>query len=293
MSYINLIQKTKRFSLGSLKKILLVLLIGLIGIGFYSGRLSNVLKENYLEQLTETSVYNSIIITRELRDKQTRLQQAANFLEDTENMSSKENMLKLREICKNNYFKRIGIIYPDKTVYTTDDLGEKAHKLGRKREYFDKGMQGQGCIIRIEKDHIDDKNSLIFSFPLKNNNEIRGVLFASYDLDILKKLLSVDIFDSKGYSVVISKNGDKIISSVNAIEINQDSNNVFENLVHISDYNVNIAEKMKSDIEKGQYGLVEADIYNKVYVYYKPLNLDNLYVLTIVPKSVIEKNMIY
>lgn len=255
----------------------------------YSEKLSNDLRENYIERLMETSMYNAMIVTGELRDKQTSVQHIASFIQSTEDMNSPENMLKLSEICDDHYFKRIGIIYPDRNLYITDDLGENIYKIENRSEYFNRGMNGEDSIARLSADEIDDKKRMIFNTPLlSENEEIRGILFASYDLDVLRELISVDIFDGEGYSILFRKNGDKIIASTNAVTVEQDQGNIFKNLEYLNADNINIINKMKSDIETGISDLVKVDVYGEKYVYYQPLDLYGIYILTVVPSEIIE-----
>mgnify|MGYP000647655780 FL=1 len=58
-------------------------------------------------------------------------------------MISRENMEKLNEISKQNKFKRIGIIYPDKRVFVTDNLGEQSIYLDDIDILFEKSLKKQ------------------------------------------------------------------------------------------------------------------------------------------------------
>ena len=123
----NLIKKIKVIlnKIPLLGKIILLLLFIMAIILIYSESLSTTLKQNYLNQLKETASYNNSIIYGELKDKQTTLQQIGSFIEDSPDMISRENMEKLNEISKQNKFKRIGIIYPDKRFLVNDNLVEQ------------------------------------------------------------------------------------------------------------------------------------------------------------------------
>lgn len=142
-------------------KIIILLLFIVTILVIYSESLSTTLKQNYLNQLTETANYNNSIIHGELKDKQTTLQQIASFIEDSPNMVSRENMQKLSEISKQINLKRIGIIYPDKRVFVTDNLGQQSIYLDDIGIFFEKSLKDKESITRIEHDKIDNGGTII------------------------------------------------------------------------------------------------------------------------------------
>lgn len=273
-----------------LGKIILLLLFIMAIILIYSESLSTTLKQNYLNQLEETANYNRSIIYGELKDKQTTLQQIRSFIEDSPEMISRENMEKLNEISKQNKFKRIGIIYPDKRVFVTDNLGEQSMYLDNIDIFFEKGLKKQESITRIEHDKIDNGGTIIvISVPLENNKgEFKGILFATYDVNTLRNFMTLDIFNGKGYSLVMNSKGEKIITSMTALKLDTENNNVFYNLKMINDNNNNIIKNMKENIKANKSGIEQFDLYEKMYMSYQPLGIDDLYILTIIPKNIIE-----
>lgn len=271
-------------------KIIMLLLFIVTIILIYSESLSTTLKQNYLNQLTETANYNNSIIHGELKDKQTTLQQIASFIEDSPNMVSRENMQKLSEISKQINLKRIGIIYPDKRVFVTDNLGQQSIYLDDIGIFFEKSLKDKESITRIEKDKIDDSGAIIvMSIPLKNNNgELKGILFATYDVNTLRNFMTLDIFNGKGYSIIMNSKGEKLITSLTALKLDSESNNIFYNLERINSSNKDIIERMKADVEANKSGIIQFNLYEKMYMSYQPLGIDDLYILTVIPKNIIE-----
>lgn len=271
-------------------KIIILLLFIVTIILIYSESLSTTLKQNYLNQLTETASYNNSIIHGELKDKQTTLQQIASFIEDSPNMVSRENMQKLSEISKQINLKRIGIIYPDKRVFVTDNLGQQSIYLDDIGIFFEKSLKDKESITRIEKDKIDDSGAIIvMSIPLKNNNgELKGILFATYDVNTLRNFMTLDIFNGKGYSIIMNSKGEKLITSLTALKLDSESNNIFYNLERINSSNKDIIERMKADVEANKSGIIQFNLYEKMYMSYQPLGIDDLYILTVIPKNIIE-----
>lgn len=271
-------------------KIIILLLFIVTIIVIYSESLSTTLKQNYLNQLKETASYNNSIIYGELKDKQTTLQQIGSFIEDSPDMISRENMEKLNEISKQNKFKRIGIIYPDKRVFVTDNLGEQSIYLDDIDILFEKRLKKQETITRIEHDKIDNGGTIIvISIPLENNKgEFKGILFATYDVNTLRNFMTLDIFNGKGYSIIMNSNGDKLITSLTALKLDSESNNIFYNLERINSNNKDIIERVKADVKANKSGIIQFSLYEKMYMSYQPLGIDDLYILTVIPKNIIE-----
>lgn len=271
-------------------KIIILLLFIITIILIYSESLSTTLKQNYLNQLIETANYNNSIIHGELKDKQTTLQQIASFIEDSPNMVSRENMQKLSEISKQINLKRIGIIYPDKRVFITDNLGEQSIYIDDIDVIFEKSLRNQESITRIENDKIDNSGPIIvMSIPLKNSSgEFKGVLFATYDVNTLRNFMTLDIFNGKGYSIIMNSKGEKLITSLTVLKLDSESNNIFYNLERINSSNKDIIERMKADVEANKSGIIQFNLYEKMYMSYQPLGIDDLYILTVIPKNIIE-----
>lgn len=271
-------------------KIIILLLFIVTIIVIYSESLSTTLKQNYLNQLKETASYNNSIIYGELKDKQTTLQQIGSFIEDSPDMISRENMEKLNEISKQNKFKRIGIIYPDKRVFVTDNLGQQSIYLDDIDILFEKRLKKQETMTRIEHDKIDNGGTIIvISIPLENNKgEFKGILFATYDVNTLRNFMTLDIFNGKGYSIIMNSNGDKLITSLTALKLDSESNNIFYNLERINPNNKDTIERMKADVEANKSGIIQFSLYEKMYMSYQPLGIDDLYILTVIPKNIIE-----
>lgn len=287
----NNIGKSRKFiilnKIPLLGKIILLLLFIMAIILIYSKSLSTTLKQNYLNQLKETASYNNSIIYGELKDKQTTLQQIGSFIEDSPDMISRENMEKLNEISKQNKFKRIGIIYPDKRVFVTDNLGEQSIYLDNIDILFEKSLKKQETITRIEH---DGGTIIVISIPLENNKgEFKGILFATYDVNTLRNFMTLDIFNGRGYSIIMNSNGEKLITSLTGLKLDsEESNNIFYNLERINPNNKDTIERMKADVKANKSGIIQFSLYEKIYMSYQPLGIDDLYILTVIPKNIIE-----
>lgn len=157
------------------------------------------------------------------------------------------------------------------------------------RDYFQCAMSGDTSIYDTITDFVDDTLSIAVSTPIYFDGEIKYVLFATYTLDNYIELLATPSFDGAGYSYVISRSGDCIVGSSNENSYGEYFNNFFNEMSNASRKNDKAVLKMQSDMEAGESGFIK--MYNIIpkYVYYTPININNWYLLTVIPQNIITK----
>lgn len=111
-------------------------------------------------------------------------------------------------------------------------------------------------------------------------------MFFSYDIKLLVSKLSIPSFNGEGYTYIVDSNGDKILSSNNKNSFNN-FENIYDALVSANDKNTKVANSLKEKIINGEEGLL---IYNNKVdktMYYLPLDVNDWYILTVVPSTTI------
>ena len=276
----------------SAKKLIVIIaiVIGFIwGLNIYSDSLNAYLKEEAVNRLLETAHYNGAIVRGELKEKQVRMRQIVYSIETADDIHSGESKAVLERIFQHDSFDRVGLIYANGTVDMLNEQGSEAPvgtNLVNQRFFID-GMKGKESIVRI-----NDK--LIFSMPVKDaSGGIIGVLFASYKADYLSDAVTLDIFEGRGYSLIIDRFGNKVISSANVDSalsgvIGNDSNNVFINQFKFNENAQDFYNALYPGMRDGKSGLLKVDDIEKRYVYYQPLGIDDLYLLTLIPRNIVE-----
>lgn len=263
-----------------------VIIIVIASLGAYSNIVSEYLKDESLNRLKESAQHNVIVVRGQLMDKRVELGYIASTIENTDDIYSGDSVRILHELFRHNLFKTIGIIYPNGKIdrfekIIADEQEPLSIDVTKQRFFFD-GLRGKDTVALINKD-------LVFSMPLRNKeNQVFAVLFAFYDVDLMSNAISLNFFGDKGFSVITDKNGNKVVSTTNALKIKDDSKNIFVNYMRIGPENTEAIAELQKDMKEDVSGLIKVQVYEPMYLCYQPLNIDNLYLLTVIPRNVID-----
>lgn len=240
--------------------------------------------------LRDVSKQNALIVQQEIRENFNLLYSLADEISVSPGASDVSSITRQLGSFVNTYqFKRIGFISPDGQVVTTDGYKQDLSS----RAFFQEGMQGLPGISNTLQDRIGSPEPInVFSIPVYNqNNEIMGVLFATYRNQLFEELLGVQSFNNQGFSCLLNQDGELIACSSNAPSTLQEA-------TVISDY---LEADMRNDkpyqeLTKMLRGTASGggSFYGdgRSYHYYA-VALDNLrkdrqwFVLTIVPDQVL------
>lgn len=269
--------------------ILIVLMI--VSLGVYANSMSEELKKEALNRLKEIAQSNRVVVYSALDDKQQALKQMASFIRSRDIYIDSENIDLLKEVSLTNHFDKIGIISPNDEVFIVDSGGAKTVKLKNTQGYFERALLDKKQIISVGADKTGDKALLVFKTSLDRDGKINNILFAASYIEHLKNYITLDIFNGNGYSVIIDKNGNKIIESNNAILVPHDTNNVVKNIQLVKGIDSELVQNFADDLQHDRVGLLKFDSRTsegEIYCYYQPLGLDDLYLLTIIPAKFID-----
>ena len=193
-------------------------------------------------------------------------------------------MTRLVSTAERYKMKRITFSFVDGSTISTDDA-----ELQIGDEYnFKRALAGERLLTPVVKDVTDNENVNIYSLPVYHNTtgEILGVLSAVYQSDNFENLLAASFFEGEGYTYIIDTNG---VVVVNSHHENADDNlsNLFE---YIDKHKVKNADSIKTSLQHAGEGFIEIDRAKKddFYAYYKKININDWYVVSVVPKAVAE-----
>ena len=79
---------------------------------------------------------------------------------------------------------------------------------------FKESMQGRSALSCRLEDKISGGSIIVYSVPVYKDNKVCAVLFATYSVVELQKVLQVSVFNGEGYTYVIEQNGDAVIDSI-------------------------------------------------------------------------------
>lgn len=192
----------------------------------------------------------------------------------------------LRAVAQENRFKRMGLIVPDGTAYTTDgqiiDLSDRA--------YFQNTLRGETAVSDTLIDKVDGGRINVYSAPVVHDREVVGVLFATYETDRFRQNLEVSVFEGQGYSYVVKQNGDTVVLSSNEGSF-AGMENLFTAMKGADPANAASIASLQKSMARGDTGYVEFINRESKYMYYTPLDINDWYLISVVPTSVANEKM--
>lgn len=257
-----------------------------LALYFYSNTLEQKLNTETKTTLEEVSAQSTMLVQKELKGELDLLARLSDHIGSNQTFHIPTIIEQLSDILSHYSFKRMGIISADGVTYTTDHVQMNLSD----RSYFQDGLNGKSCISDRLTDRSDFDHIIVFSTPIYIKNNIEGVLFATYSVDKLKQILSVSTFNGNGYSYIVQKNGDAVVDSNHKTSF-QDLNNIYTALVISNKSNQSTVEQLKNDLAKKQSGYVRFVNDVPKYMYYTPLDIEDWYLLNIVPTNIIDSTI--
>lgn len=255
----------------------------LIMLAFYAKILEKDLNEETVATLKEISGQTVAMLNEKIHGEWRLLSEVADRLEVTEELKPETAVSLIQEICERQGYKRMGVILPNGKAYTTD--GKEAY-LGE-RLFFRQSLNGQVSVSKRLEDKISAGSIIVFSVPIYSGDSVCGVLFATYDEEELRKLMAVNAFDGQGYAYIINRYGDAVVDANSSTGF-KSFQNIYRSMNEVSETNIVVAAKLQKHILAGESGYVK--VYNEVdkYMYYMPLDVQDWYVLCVVPTGVVD-----
>lgn len=275
-----------------IKTAIIFIIIGTILIlvfSVYSSSLYSNLENETQTSLVEFAQQSANAIRNQINGDFQTIKSIAAAL-DTKDGDLDSLMRMLSKQTEINNFKRMGIITPSGTMYTTDS----EHFDIEDREYFKLSLSGKTVLSDIVIDKIDGEQINVYSTPIYSDNEIKAVLFATHRTEIFNKILNVSAFEGKGFVYVMNNQGEIIFKPNSVDDPNKDYPSLFETLEGaLAIYNTNI-ENIKDDLLNVRYGTIKYYKDEFRYISYTPLGIDqNWFVLALVRENIINARLNY
>lgn len=278
-------RKKAAFKVGSITIILIAMIGVLIG---YSYTLKIELRKEVLATLKEVSGQNVLIIQKEIEGDRNALIEIAERISESELSDEWEIVDTLKSIAYRYSFSRMGFCRPNGLSYTTDGVVMNVSD----RDYFKETMAGNFALSNPLTDMVSDEEVIVFSVPIRKDNEIIGGVFASYSIESLKQILAVSSFDGEGYTYIVQQDGSKVVDAVKESSF-ENMTNIIKSMEQADERNVEAVKQLNSYLENGESGYVI--FYNTVakYMYCTPLGINDWYLLDVVPVDVMETSTNY
>lgn len=279
-------QKKKRIFRGIFITVICICVVTSIEIIVYSKNMTEKINSEVVSSLMELSNQGKEVINREIEGQISKLRNAAMLIAEEDGQFSKSTMNKLKDMIKENGYVGIGIAYEDGILHTTD--GEEIDISNK--EYYIEPMNGKSVVSDIVIDRYAGSKKNIYSVPIYFDNAVKGVLCASNSIEAFRSAIEITSFQGRGYSYVIKSNGNSVVDSAHPTSF-ADFQNIEKSLLEADDYNVECAEVLKEKLKNGEEGYIIFK--NKVFkhMYFKPLDINDWYLLQVVPSDVVNEKL--
>ncbi len=131
---------------------------------------------------------------------------AANSIISNTSLPIEQRLEELRLQLSLDRYRRLSIADTNGNSITTD--GVSLNILDR--EYYMRAMAGESVVSDPFKSRVDGAMVITFAVPLYNEEKIAGVLYATYDADVISTITDQIKLSDSGYTFVINKQGNII-----------------------------------------------------------------------------------
>lgn len=254
---------------------------------YFSNHISQEMHYQIQQTINNEASLCADMIERQYTGDMLLLESLAISVEDDYQTENKINIDKMISTAQRYGMKKIAFTSLDGNTISTD--GAVVNLKGDTN--IERALTGDAHLTTVIQDEVDGKDVNIYSIPVYDTKtgEIFGVLSAVYDSEVFRELLTVTAFAGESYTYIIDNEGNVVINTNhhNAIV---GMVNIFEHL-EMDKKNNNTIANIKSNMEK--HSLCFLEVYDKTgnkYACIMPLDINNWYVVSVVPKVVAEQS---
>jgi hypothetical protein len=260
-------------------------MISLIFLIFGTGFVCHMMKQNReqsIQFLYRAAEQESVTVKNQIKANWETLDGVAACLGNMESISRDELLRILEEINRDNTFIRMGLIDREGFVDLVDMDGTVFEQIDLSQEvFFAESLEGAKSISYTRRDELGEGYINYYGVPVRKNGEITGVLCGTNKTDNLRNVLDASIFNAGGFSNIIDRNGDYVVSSLH----------FSDTLVHISqlgDFGEGTLEGILEDLNQGRENFAEYKYDGQNHwAVYNPLGINGWYILSLVPERVV------
>lgn len=260
------------------------MVIGIISVNYYKNNLQSWIYKEAELTLENVSSQNVKSIQNEIQKKQKLLEYIASSIQKKSEFDI-ETILENINMFNDLYgFYNMGIIDKNGICYTT--LGETLDLSGY--DYFKKGMQGISEVSKSYKSEDDTTMLNIFTYPVYKAGKVEMLLILTYKSEDFYERINMTSFNGQGESIVINRES----TLVTTFQENQNGEQeTIDILELIKKDNYEYYYQMMNDMANFQKRTIEFKWQGAKYLaYYEPLGIDEWYLISMVPASVIYQN---
>lgn len=280
------LKKAKKWTL-SIAGILLTFVLMVGAVFIYSAKLKNHLQEEMIRTMEEISAVSVQSLNRMVEEEKYLIKSISALLGYYSGTDFQDLAEQIKQLIKNDdEYKRFGIIDKTGKAYTTDS---NQYNLSR-RKFFQDAMKGETVLSDTIKDRKDGEKINVYATPFYRDGKLDGVVFGVRDNKTYQESLEVKSFHNQGYSYLVKKDGTAVSASSNQSSF-QNMDNIFQAMENTQEDNSKSIHQLKRGMEQERTGCVIYYDQEQLYTYYRPVGINDYYLLTVVPGSVMNDKM--
>lgn len=237
--------------------------------------------------LAELSNNNASNIVTRVEDQFQTLETMASYMAG---MDLKGNEVKrlMREMVDTHGFLRCALTFPDDSYVTHDGKGGQVKGVD---DYLTDGFAGKLSLVGPRRAIAEpDKTVILLSVPIFLDGQVEALLTATYETAQLSNVFQTVGFGGESYSYITDGQG-QIIAMPNRSGALYGGSNILEFLrektLTVADY-----ERAAQDLASGQAGNLAFEWEDaRQYLDYRPLGLNDWYIISVAPGNVMEAQM--
>ncbi|MCC0632408.1 EAL domain-containing protein [Clostridioides sp. ZZV15-6388] len=236
---------TKRNKSVTLIIILLLASLFLILGYLYIEDTRNLLISEAEVHIKEVAIQGSQLAQRQIEKDLDILNIFSSYYTSNPNMSNEEKIKKLLDEMENQKFYTMAIVDINGNTENT-----KGNKFSVKdREFFKNSINGKEYVSSPYVDEVNKSvKKIAISVPILNNDKVVGVLYCTYDVNTLMKLINVSFYENNSISYVVKNNGAVILHP----QQDRLSKNIYELLKQDND--IKDVNQLKKQLEENKIG---------------------------------------
>jgi len=131
---------------------------------------------------------------------------AENSIIRNSSLPVEQRLDELRAQLKLDSYRRLSLADLDGNAVSTDGITLNVYD----REYFQNALKGKPSVSDPIISRADGAIVIVFASPVFESGEVTGVLYVTYDADVISKIADDIRFSDRGYTFILNKNGDII-----------------------------------------------------------------------------------
>lgn len=273
--------------------LVLLTVILVVSVLFYIDNLNENFEREVFRTLEEVSSQEAMAIETEIQRKQDMLSDLSHVMEidiDAEpDAILKSVHTQLQPIVEENGLRGMGVALEDGRAYSTrgEIMDIKDQEFYQRAWNGESVLSGRITVDRVAKDYVN-----VYATPIhdEKTGEVIGVLYATYNTRNFRSTMETPSFHGEGYSYMVDAKGDTVVDSSHATSF-QNMENIFTSIEEADGKNATTADELRQLMEQREAGRIV--FRNKVdkYLYCYPLSVNNWYLMTVVPVSVVDTQM--